>query len=315
MYSERETYELITLFIKSIQEVRIDQILPSERIFELAHQMRKLNIPSLKNKSALQVDLDAEGGLRKLIRDARKDVIVIGEESLEINIKPREGEILALVDMVDGTDLWEMDLPIWCSAAVLFEPDPEEPRIIGSIVCLANGDMYYAVDGGMAHVVYRRADRKETEAKCLGHSRMRELSKARVGFYGQKPKKFFSIAENTLLYEQLKSFPDGTDFRIYNFGGNPAMVKLIDRLRTDEGEIFGGGFDAVIELVGQQLHDMVPGAFIALQGGAYLCELDGTMISPQELSRRLMRPRDRICYVLAATKELAEEICVLVKMK
>ena len=76
----------------------------------------------------------------------------------------------------------------------------------------------------------------------------------------------------------------------------------------DSGADFIGDIDAVFDVSGQQLHDVVPGAYIALKAGAYMCDLDGTPITIDDLARRLQDPRERIKYVLAATEELAQEL-------
>jgi len=44
----------------------------------------------------------------------------------------------SLVDQLDGTDLFLRDIPMWCSAGVLL--DPWEPKILGAVVGLCNGD-------------------------------------------------------------------------------------------------------------------------------------------------------------------------------
>ncbi|TDA25606.1 MAG: hypothetical protein DSO00_08510, partial [Archaeoglobi archaeon] len=63
--------------------------------------------------------------------------------------------------------------------------------------------------------------------------------------------------------KQVKKTNEEIGFRIYNLAGNPVMVKLVDHRIKD-----ARGIDAVIEIKGQKPHDMAPGAYIALKGGA-----------------------------------------------
>jgi len=90
-------------------------------------------------------------------------------------------------------------------------------------------------------------------------------------------------------------------FRIYNFGGNPMMVKIPDR-----------SVDVVFDVFGQEPHDVVPGAYIATQAGAVLTDLDGKTI---DLGEVLLKPREKIRYVLAATDSLAAQLRSLLRKK
>ena len=89
--------------------------------------------------------------------------------------------------------------------------------------------------------------------------------------------------------------------RIYNLAGMPMMMKMFDS---------GDGLrriDAVFDVCGQQPHDMVAGAYIAAKGGATLFDLHG---KPINIEQSLLRPaKERVRYVLAATRPLAEELC------
>jgi fructose-1,6-bisphosphatase/inositol monophosphatase family enzyme len=97
--------------------------------------------------------------------------------------------------------------------------------------------------------------------------------------------------------------------RLYNFAGNPMIVKLANRARGADNSVLTGDVDAVFELAGQRVHDMAPGAYIAMKAGAYLCDLDGKEVTIQALAARMEDPNQRVSYVVAATKELAGELC------
>jgi fructose-1,6-bisphosphatase/inositol monophosphatase family enzyme len=61
-----------------------------------------------------------------------------------------------LADMVDGTDLLEMNIPMWCSAIVIFDPTPS--KILGTVVGQASGEIYFATaDQGAVSSAERRA--------------------------------------------------------------------------------------------------------------------------------------------------------------
>ena len=260
-------------------------------------------------KQALLVDVEAENLCRRTFEQKFPDqVFVLGEESLRgFKVVQQTETVFVLVDMIDGTDLMEMDVPLWCSAMILL--DPSVPAIIGAVVGLANGDIYYAIAGEPATYVQRATSgRRRNSERCPGPSAVTQLQSARVAFYGQKAGNLLSIvkSKNAIGFiDQIENQP----FRIYNFAGNPIMLKLVDRLRSASGEVVGSGFDAVFELRGQKLHDMMPGAWLAKRAGAYLCDLNGDELTDEVLAQKLLRPNDTLPYVVASTEALAREIC------
>ena len=70
--------------------------------------------------------------------------------------------------------------------------------------------------------------------------------------------------------------------------------------------------DAVFELKGQKVYDVVPGAFIAKQAGATIVDLSGKSI---DLHEALRHHKSLMTYVLAATKDLADELVSVLKYK
>jgi fructose-1,6-bisphosphatase/inositol monophosphatase family enzyme len=85
--------------------------------------------------------------------------------------------------------------------------------------------------------------------------------------------------------------------RIYNFAGNPMMVKVAD-----------GSMSAVFELLGQSPHDVVPGAFIAKCAGAKLTDLRGRDIDLDAALCKPAAPDAKLRYVLSCTSELGAEL-------
>jgi fructose-1,6-bisphosphatase/inositol monophosphatase family enzyme len=68
---------------------------------------------------------------------------------------------------------------------------------------------------------------------------------------------------------------------------------------------------AVIELLGQHLHDVIPGAYLAKKAGAILTTLDGKEI---EFGDYLKNPVDgKITYILANSKKTWEELVVILR--
>lgn len=255
-------------------------------------------------KVLLEIDNTAEAAFAKDLRKKWPSLQVLGEESLVHFEGWQGGRICVLADMIDGTDFVEMGLDLWCSAVVLYDLTRHE--ILGSIVGLPSGQIFYTSSKYKSAWIRGRDD---ADVEVFGCSKVKKLENARIAFYGQKPKNLLAVLESSLVdcvarYEKT----EGPSFRLYNFAGNPMMVKLVNRPKLDGARVFTGDIDAVFEVAGQQLHDVVPGAYIALKAGAHMCDLQGRPITVQDLGQRLANPKDRISYVLAATEELALEL-------
>jgi len=262
-------------------------------------------------KISLMIDRLAEQSCRSYFaRQVDTHVHVIGEETQGEEIP--EARVHALVDVVDGTDLLAMGIPLWCSAIVLF--DEQKPRpILGAVVGLATGEIYMAshVEDRVTVTLPPTVPDGATLTRLVsGPSSTLTLKNARIAHYGQKPKNFLSLHRLTRFLGTVESMHRRDPFRIYNFAGNPIMMKLADRPKDEEtGKDLTDGIDAVFDVSGQLLHDVVPGAFIALKAGAYLCDLDKRPIGYEALGALLATPKLRLKYVLAATRNLAEELC------
>ncbi len=254
-----------------------------------------------REKMALVVDVVAErlAALELSRRLKKLEPVILGEESLQDESLDLSGEthLIALLDMVDGTDLFERGLGNWCSAAAFFLP--AERQILGAFVAVPEGDIYFwTVDTPVPQKFNIKT--RSTEPVC-GPSQVRALSEASIAFYGQKIVNFSACAGQLQQALSPHLLAEDPATRIYDLAGIPMMMKVVDR---------GGHkrIDAVFELLGQNPHDVVPGAVIAERAGATVLGLDG---KPLDLASALLRPADRsrrLRYVLAATPELATEL-------
>jgi len=266
-------------------------------------------LSQIDNKSALRVDAYAEDTFEEHLKRYRgkrlKGIKIFGEESIrdpDLDLSQERGTV-ALVDALDGSDLLERGLSNWCTAVVFFNPTADQgSRILAAFVGLPSNETYYATISDPRALVFRNGATHEVSKP----SKRRSLRRASVCYYGQKAKNHLSVAKTPLLREMMQlEKKRAIDFRIYNLGGNPMMVKLADFIHRDAHSI-----DAVFDTEGQLAHDVVPGAYIAMKGGAALKNLNGTNISYEQLEDALLQPaKNRLKYVLAATEELANALC------
>lgn len=266
-----------------------------------------------QKKKALMVDVAAERAFKDTFinnkKKGLKSIEVHGEESLrnkDLNLEGRDG-IFALADMVDGTDLLERGLANWCSAAIFFSPKGRRgQRILASFVALPSGKVYYATakDKGVRFKYLRSLDQ---ERSAKGTSGVRNLRKASVCFYGQKAKNFVALAKYPFFHHLATGGKSLEEFRLYTLAGIPMVVNLIDA----KGET-GRKIDAVFEVNGQKPHDVVPGAYLALKGGASVKNLaTGRPMTLLDLEKTLLRPAaddSKIKYVIASTSSLSNEL-------
>jgi fructose-1,6-bisphosphatase/inositol monophosphatase family enzyme len=265
-------------------------------------------------KPALRIDLNAEFIIEDAIREWDEDnghslelMEVLGEESLRdptLNLMGKEG-VYALVDAIDGTDLLERGLGNWCTTGVFFRPnDIEAKRILAAFVGLPTGEIYYATaDDNNASVIRSEEDPPTGVSGSSGVTSVRDAS---VCFYGQKSERLLATTARPLFKA------GGTNpFRVYNLAGIPMMMRLIDyRFKTAHG------IDSVFEIMGQKPHDVVPGAYIAMKGGAVVKDLSGRPLSEVDLENALLRPAvedesEQLKYVIAATEQLCDEMISL----
>src|SRR3972149_3264495 len=143
MSSDIQIGTLLTNAIDIVQIVskEIDRVL--DRDPEFRYKRITIHLGD-KEKDALALDEVAESKCGTEINTRFGGHIkVLGEETLG-NKKDlsHEKNIWAITDMIDGTDLLEMGIELWCSAIVFF--DPKVPEILVSVVRMANGEIYFA---------------------------------------------------------------------------------------------------------------------------------------------------------------------------
>jgi fructose-1,6-bisphosphatase/inositol monophosphatase family enzyme len=277
-----------------------------------------------KPKKALVIDKTAEETAIDKLEDLYREYIeVIGEESIgDFTDLSNVNRTCALLDMVDGSDLVELGVPLWCSAMIFF--DPREPKILGALVGLPTDEIYYAYEGEPNRgLVYRSL--LNVVDPMRGPAAIESLEEASICFYGQKAENFLCFKSRPDFEASLEALSSDSLFRIYNFAGNPIMVKLADRLKkqvkkkSENGvEIktelpICRGFDAVVDIRGQYAHDAIPGLYIAKHAGAFLCELDGKEMTEDLLAQKLLKPTEKMTYIVASTQKLAIEITSLIK--
>ena len=209
---------------------------------------------------------------------------------------------LIIKDTVDGTDDVEQGTSDWCSSMVFF--NPPENRILAAIVGLADGMIYFAIEGLVGKCLYHdlTGPFSPDVFPLGGPSGVTSLGESLVAFYGQKPSRLAVLCKDREYNALLASMRVSKRARIRTQGGQPMMMRLADHLGHRQ-------VDAVFEKLGQAPHDVVAGLHIAQMAGASLCDLRG---SPLDLCAAIRRPADpasRLKYVLAASPELAGEIC------
>lgn len=260
--------------------------------------------PSWKDPNNKTLGIDDYGRnlvLAELALNFGDSVIVYGEEEEETPGKrfAERNKIVAIVDPVDGTDLLARDFSNWCCAMIFF--NPKQKKIICSVVGHASGDIYYANEtGAFVRPRYAEAARNRDKKLYRDTSEDIPLRNAAFCYYGQKPKSFLSLAGHDQFCTTMKQFAEEAKdkkkvgIRVYNFGGNPMMVRIPS-----------GAVDAVMAMGDTELHDIMPGAYIALQAGAVLTDLNGNDIDP---ITALTEPKKKLRYILSGSKALAAEL-------
>ena len=235
-------YDSKDLVSGAVQVVRIVHRLIQQRMrdpYDRAHSLAKIRLETAgRPKWALRVDDSAEQRRRDEFRvGLGNSITVIGEESLPEDLTTlAPHRLYALVDMVDGTNLLEMDIPMWCSAIVIFETTP--PWILGSVVGLATGEIYFATEGSGRPQVSREPSADltavPTHVPLPGPSDVSTLGEATISFYGQKATNLLAVTSVGGLKERLTQLSgiDDVPLRIHTLAGNPMMVKLADRERA-----------------------------------------------------------------------------------
>jgi len=270
-------------------------------------------------KRAIDVDLIADREFATQFRhyDGGRcaGVIVTGEERPgEAGLDEGPFGTYVLVDALDGSDLAERGLANWCSAVVFFDVAPSSAKIRAAVVGMPPNHIYFATDEDPRVRVYRNLPDLEgrvlanlgLEAEVVtGLPPERALSDASLYFYGQKVARLVEVARRSLLAEGRNV--EYENLRIYNLGGIPMLVRMCDHQVKR-----ARGVDAVFELSGQRLHDVVPGLFFALKLGATVLDLSRPQATPIEvadLEEALLHAQGvQLRYLAAAHERLANEL-------
>ena len=320
------TIESVRTFLANPEEIRRIEQLVHSFIYEDMAECGDEAFALLTNeygKAYLAIDKSAEAAFAVEIKvECGAFVDVIGEESLHHSGLDLSGssKIHVLCDVIDGTDLFVKGLANWCSAFVAFEPSRK--RIISSHVYVVGGDvdtLYSAAEHSesvVASVFRTVVERSEPDRyhskqelddryEIVTPMRKRGLENASIFSYGQKLDRIEAISRFLLDPKVKESLLEYRDARFYNLGGNPILCKLLD-----------GDADILFEIFGQAAHDFVPGAYIALRGGAFMFDLGNNPVRPtreilaEDLAEYLLRPCSgdtRVKYLVATSKELASD--------
>jgi len=270
---------------------------------------------TVKGQYTTDFDTFVESVARRVFIDKYGDEIHFeGEESLK---KYSGGfdrwtkRFCVLADMMDGTDIAAMDINMWCSATVLY--DSLRSRILGSVVgfpsgrmCVAREDREDAWFTSDESGVFPAEDKKNV---LEGTSGLTDIRQARIGFYGQKPLNFLKTVSDAAFIEMISRVEAEQSgepaLRLFNFAGNPMIIKLVDRSRANDHPV-ADGMDAIFEKRGQRPHDFVPSAYIALKMKAAMYDLDEIPITEDDLAETVRYPDNRAkAYVIAASDNLA----------
>jgi fructose-1,6-bisphosphatase/inositol monophosphatase family enzyme len=326
--SERPHGSLLKVAIAALKEIRpqVEKAIKCET--GLRHPTQAT--PIGETKQMLAVDQTAEDKCIEILTDhfGNEKIRVLGEEtlwpeqfkSLDLNKQHLEGygestrmvegpetRIVAIIDMIDGSDLVERNFGNWCSAMIFSKPGPH-PKILFSLVHQADGRIYGADEEGTfllrptAKAVEDLGVLNGPEIRKLrreDHERTRreETRQIAICFYGQQYKNFATLPCS--FQSWIKDSPARQRIRIYNLAGNPMMARLAN----------GEGVHAVFEHHGQFPHDAAPGAYIGLRAGGHLVDLAGNPITAESLAARLMRPSgEGLQYVLASTEDLSLQL-------
>ncbi len=211
-----------------------------------------------------------------------------------------EQRLVAILDMIDGSDLIERDLENWCSAMVVFSPATRPPRILLSVVQDSRDRIYIATDSEAFMIEATRGADGSISYDPTGKVPLKvpaKPDKLGICFYAQKLSHYATVPIGFKAW--LTSVRGRDALRIYTLAGNPMMVRLAN----------GEKIHVVFEHKGQFAHDAVPGAYIAWKAGAKLIDLDSQRdITACNLASALLRPTDKLRYVLASTNQLGRSL-------
>lgn len=264
------------------------------------------------------IDREAERLAGGFLRTAKLGLKVEGEETPKekrLDLGREEGPV-AIVDMIDGTDLFTRELGNWCSAMVVIHPPTEE--ILGALVGLPLGDQFklyvagrsyegaklltydvVATKSGLRYLLSEDPKRAGIPLSLQPYAPAagRPLDRTSICFYGQKRSRLLHLRDET-EFPWSPALAKSEKLRIYTLAGNPMLAKLA------EGRISG-----VFEAKGQRPYDCIPGLFIAKKAGAAVRSLDGRDL---DLGRALKQGKD-LTYVAGCNDRLVDDLVGLLR--
>lgn len=269
----------------------------------------------LGGKAMLGEDLLAEMltnvKLRAKLHVTPEEYFMHGEESLAIRKTARdltaERRPGSLHDAVDGTDLRVLNFGNDCSAAIVVDPT-EAPgaRILTAAIGLPGQAVYYSIRDSDAVWCWKiKGHKLSTTGPSISFKRIvptTRLADAIVCCYGQKPASLAALI-GTGFFDRWLAQPNPLG-RFHTLAGMPMVPKMVAPMLGTRP------VDVILEIAGQAAHDMAPGAYIALNGGATILHLDGRPFRIEEIEEAALHPASeqfRMKYVMAASQELAEE--------
>lgn len=266
-------------------------------------------------KGMLVVDLLAETltaiKFRSKLHLSAEDFFVHGEESLairknaqDLTVERRAG---SLHDAVDGTDLRVLNFGNDCSAAIVVDPTNQPgSRILTAAIGLPGKAVYLATcksDGVWSwNIRNHRLAREGPDLTSKTTNAPSRLADAIVCSYGQKPASLSALIRTGFFDRWIRE--GGSSGRFHTLAGMPMVPRMVAPVVGTKP------VDVILEVGGQAAHDMAPGAYIALKGGATLLHLDGTQFGIEQIEDAALHPANeqfRMRYVMAATRALAEE--------
>jgi hypothetical protein len=269
----------------------------------------------LGGKAMLVEDLVAEVltnvKLRAKLRLTPDRYFMHGEESLAIRKTARDltAELRpgSLHDAVDGTDLRALKFGNDCSAAIVMDPTkPPGSRILVAAIGLPGEAVYFSTRDLPALFRWRvknyHLDTEGAKASPKRTSAPNRLADAIICSYGQKPASLNELM-GTGFFDRWNAQPNALG-RFHTLAGMPMVPRMV------APAIGTKPVDVIIEVAGQAAHDMAPGAYIALKGGATILHLDGAPFRIEEIEQAALHPANeqyRMRYVMAASRGLAEE--------
>lgn len=326
--TDRHHKHLLETAVRASIDTRREVVKALERGTGQRHPTQ--SAPDGKTKQMLAIDQAAEDRCIKILTDrfGDEEIRVLGEESLwpekfrllDLSKQHLEGygedihlvegpekRMVAIVDMIDGSDLVERNLGNWCAAMIFFKPWPI-PKILFSMVHHADGRLYGAdgegtfllkctLSGAERLGTLKGPEKRKLQKEHLQLELPEEVRQIAICFYAQKYQHLTTVPPR--LSTWLRTSPAADRIRIYNLAGNPMMARLAN----------GENIHVVFEHRGQFAHDAAPGAYIGLRSGAHLVNFDGANITIESIAQYLMKPSaSRFQYVLASTEELALQV-------